>query len=282
MAPDLLRLRARIDEIDNTIHNLLMERAGMVMDIAEAKRKAGVQVVQPDREAVMIRRLLARHKGPLPAQAVVRIWRELVGAVSMLQTGLKVCVVSDPKWPDLWDMARDYFGSTLPAQKTGNATSAISLVSEKDASFAVLPWPEDSDNNPWWQHLNEQGDDALRIAMRLPHGRKKEEQLDPENMGLVVAQLKFQESGEDRSFLILETPQDVSRARLNDLMKAANLKPRTIHSRATLNGMTGLYLLEVEGFYNDSGHPDLKAFLGKLEHGATLRCVGGYPVPPLY
>src|SRR5689334_9962410 len=85
-------IRREIDSLDNQVHDLLMKRAEMVLKIGEEKRKNNVQVIQPDREIVMIRRLLARHHGPLPREAVVRIWRELVGAVSLLQTGLKVVV----------------------------------------------------------------------------------------------------------------------------------------------------------------------------------------------
>src|SRR5476649_492790 len=111
MSKTVDEIRKTIDGMDNTIHDLLMQRAELVLKIGEEKRKNNVQVVQPDREIIMLRRLLARHKGPLPKEAVVRIWRELVGAVSLLQTGLKVAVAvpDDQSGIVYWDMAKDYF-----------------------------------------------------------------------------------------------------------------------------------------------------------------------------
>ncbi len=93
-SPQLDKIRCQIDALDERIHDALMERAELVLKVGEEKRKNNIQIVQPAREARMIRRLLGRHHGALPEMAVVRIWRELVGAVSLLQTGLKVAVVA--------------------------------------------------------------------------------------------------------------------------------------------------------------------------------------------
>src|SRR5690606_38307673 len=92
MSKKLEELRKKIDALDQVIHDALMARADLIDSVAAEKRKHNLPYVQPAREAQMIRRLLARHRGPLPAAAVVRIWRELVGAVSLLQTGLKISV----------------------------------------------------------------------------------------------------------------------------------------------------------------------------------------------
>jgi chorismate mutase len=54
-------LRVQIDTLDNQLHDLLMERAELVLKIGEAKRRNKIQVVQPDREIIMLRRLLARQ-----------------------------------------------------------------------------------------------------------------------------------------------------------------------------------------------------------------------------
>ncbi len=66
MAKSVDNIRKQIDGMDDKIHDLLMQRAELVLKIGEEKRKSQVQIIQPDREILMIRRLLERHKCPLP------------------------------------------------------------------------------------------------------------------------------------------------------------------------------------------------------------------------
>jgi chorismate mutase/prephenate dehydratase len=153
MTQELSEIRIKIDAIDNQVHDLLMERASLVSSVAAAKRKEGMQIVQPAREARMIRRLLKRHKGPLPEATIVRIWRELVGSVSLLQTGLNVAVASNQGHSDFWDMARNYFGSAVPMKKINGNSNTVSAVREGEVSFGVLPWPELETSQAWWVHL---------------------------------------------------------------------------------------------------------------------------------
>ncbi|MCB9988935.1 MAG: chorismate mutase [Rhodospirillales bacterium] len=283
MSKTVAALRQQIDVLDNQMLDLLMQRADLVLKIGEEKRKNGIQVVQPDREAVMVRRLLDRHRGPLPREAVVRIWRELVGAVSLLQTGLKV-IVTVPEGPSgitHWDMAKDYFSSVLPMARASNALAAVAAVREKEATFAVLPWPEDGDTNPWWRFLIEEDpQDGMRIAARLPLGDRSAQDSNPEHKALVVARLKFEPSGADRSFLALEDGQSISRGRLVDKAGAIGLKVRSIHS--SLSPAGNLHLLEVDD-YVAADDPRLEELREKLEM-TTGKCVclGGYPVPPVY
>ena len=55
----LAEVRAELDRIDDTIHDLLMERAGIVAQGITAA-KTGL-ALHPGREAQIIRLLLARH-----------------------------------------------------------------------------------------------------------------------------------------------------------------------------------------------------------------------------
>src|SRR5262245_23985308 len=61
--PNLAALRQQIDAIDQQMHDLLMRRTEAVLGIAAAKRESGEAVLRPAREAQVLRRLLARHKG---------------------------------------------------------------------------------------------------------------------------------------------------------------------------------------------------------------------------
>lgn len=279
---NLDEIRQKIDELDNRIHDTLMERAELVLKVSAEKKKNNIQIVQPAREAKMIRRLLSRHKGVLPEMAVVRIWRELVGAVSLLQTGLKVVVALPESNYDFWDLARDYFGSSLPMNRSNSAISAVADVKDDKASFAVVPYPREEDENPWWTYLGPSTPNELHIILALPHGRDPED-AKPDTRALVISKSGFDSSGEDNSFLLIQCDQKISRGRLVDIAKKADLVALSISSkRATMEGAPSIHLMEVENFMAKDD-VRVKQFIAGLEDpGANITCVGGYPVAPTY
>lgn len=281
-SPDLDAIRKQIDALDDRIHDTLMERAELVLKIGEEKRKKNIQVVQPAREARMIRRLLGRHNGVLPQMAVVRIWRELVGAVSLLQTGLKVAVAAPEGRADYWDLARDYFGSCLPMQKTTSPVSAIGAVREGKATFAVVPWPENEETQPWWVYLGDNTKETLNIIIRLPHGDDPDTQ-NPDGRALVVSKAGFDDSGDDHSFLLIQCNAQVSRGRIVDVAKKLGMTALSLASSRTMTpDAPTFHLVEVDTYLNGADER-VQKFADTLEDDyARVTCVGGYPVPPVY
>ncbi|MEM9468678.1 MAG: chorismate mutase [Pseudomonadota bacterium] len=274
-------IRQQIDALDTRIHDTLKERAELVLKIGEAKRKNNIEIVQPAREARMIRRLLSKHKGVLPEMAVVRIWRELVGAVSLLQTGLKVVVANDEDHPEYWDLAKDYFGSSLPMSRSPTNLTAIAAVRDGSANFAVLPWPKDYDEKPWWDYLGSDTNEAIQIIVRLPHGDEPERP-NPDYRALIVAKAGFDDSDDDHSFMIIDCEDKVSRARIADKAEEIGLKPLSISTKHTNDDQDHRHLLEVKGYVvqDNSKISELKKALG--DEGIDITCIGGYPVPCTY
>lgn len=285
MSESLDSIRKQIDMLDNKIHDLLMQRAALVLDISREKEKANLPTVQPAREAQMIRRLLKRHSGALPEAAIVRIWRELVTSVSLLQAGLKVAVAAPDASTACWDLAKDYFGSVLPMMKSSSALTAISAVRSGETSFAVLPWPQDGDSNPWWGFLvNQEPAERMRIIGALPYGSEEETFTNLMDKALVISRSDFSPSGEDHSFLGLEVHGNVSRARIVDGMKAFDLEPLSVSTRLDPVGVAGrgLHIVEVDDYIAEDD-ARLKKIEQKFEE-FQARCVslGGYPVPPIF
>lgn len=280
-------IRKQIDSMDNKIHDLLMKRAELVLKIGDFKRMNNIQVVQPDREMRMVRRLLGRHGGPLPKEAVVRIWRELVGAVSLLQTGLKVAVTAadDASGILYWDMAKDYFSSVLPMQKVSNALGTLGLVREGDVTFGVVPWPDamKEGTQPWWPYLMaEQGEKPMRIVGRLPLGNRSSQSGMNEGKALVIARLSFDPSDDDRSFILFDLQNDISRARIVDKIESRGLKALSLFSHRTADGQRAFHLLEVDDYLavDDERLEGIVELFGDAD--ARHLVVGGYPVPPVY
>ena len=71
-------LRERIDSLDEKVQALISERARLALKIAETKqREGGNNFYRPEREAGVLRRVLARNKGPLTDEAIARLFREV-------------------------------------------------------------------------------------------------------------------------------------------------------------------------------------------------------------
>lgn len=282
MSKKLQDIRKKIDALDNKIHDVLMQRAELINDIAEEKRKNNLQFVHPAREAQMVRRLLSRHKGSLPQSAIVRIWRELVGAVSLLQTGLKVSVFMKNDNLRIWDNAKAYFGSVVSMQKLSSPLVALSSVRERESSFAVLNWPEDNEENAWWSYLFHQDSD-IKIVCALPYGTIEGETSDPDNKALVISKINFDSSGEDHSFVGLEIDRSVSRGRIVDVLKDLGFEPLSVTSITDADSEGhSLHMIELNDYLAEDDER-LGKFMSEFEDfDARLKALGGYPVSPTY
>ena len=71
-------LRERLDILDEQMMSLLSERAKVVMQVADFKRHHSLPVYIPEREASLIERLRMMNPGPLPGDAIERIYRTIV------------------------------------------------------------------------------------------------------------------------------------------------------------------------------------------------------------
>lgn len=282
MAKTLDEIRKKIDSLDDQIHDLLMQRADLIVDVSEAKKKSKTPIVQPAREAKMIRRLLERHRGPLPDAAIVRIWRELVAAVSLLQTGLKVSVSTGAEHAFCWDMAREYFGGVLPMVKVSNPLLAISAVREDESNFAVVPWPQDGDASPWWLPLMNR-EQEMRIVSAMPYGISKDQSTNVYDRAVVISKTDYAPSGDDRTFVAVKVARDVSRAKIIDVFKDLKLNVLGIVTRAnTPASDESFHLVEVADYLKEDDER-LTKFAEKFEAmNLKYAVIGGYPAPPIY
>jgi len=286
MSEKLNEIRGKIDSLDNKIHDLLMQRAELIRDVSVEKQKSGAPIVHPAREAMMIRRLLDRHTGILPQAAIVGIWRELVGAVSMLQRGLQVYVSAQQDEEFCWDMAKDYFGSVLPMTRVASPLAAIAHVRENRDAIAVLPWPEDETQRPWWSALAHQEADShsasrVRIVAALPHGAPVPI-TECYKKALVIGRIDYLPSGHDNSFVAIDVPQPLSRAKIIDIFKAQKIETLSIFTQVDAALNITSHLVEI-ACYLDKEDAILQVINEVLEpvKGRCIR-LGGYPVPPIF
>ncbi len=261
-------LRAELDRIDNTIHDLLMQRAEIVEYVARSGKPAAFR---PGREASIIRRLVGRHQGALPAVALVRIWRELLAGTTGMQGGLNLAVCDSEPGVPLTQLAREHFGALTPLRTYAKPGQALFDVSQGTASVAILPYPSDLEN--WWVALLHH-EPRLHIIARLPFWKPRPEGF-PSAEALVVASAAPDASERDQSFLGLECDSDVSRTKLSSELTAAGLKPETMVLIRQPGSPVANVLVEVEGYLSDDDD--------RLNHlGSVLRrpvVLGSYAVP---
>jgi chorismate mutase len=75
----LAACRQQIDTLDQRIVELIQERARVVAQVGDIKREAHLPVTVPGREQQMIEKAQELSKrGPLPAEAVGRIYQKLI------------------------------------------------------------------------------------------------------------------------------------------------------------------------------------------------------------
>jgi chorismate mutase/prephenate dehydratase len=86
----LAEWRARIDDIDRRLLELLNQRAALALEVGLAKREAGAPVHAPEREHAILERLVGLNRGPLPTEAVQALWREIFSAARALQRPFRV------------------------------------------------------------------------------------------------------------------------------------------------------------------------------------------------
>jgi chorismate mutase-like protein len=271
-------LRARIDEIDNRLHALLMERTAIVGQVAAAKEATpGISALRPGREAAILRRLMAAHQGPLARGAVVRIWRELITAQLMVQTRFAVAVYVPRDGTSYWDLARDHFGSHAPMTPHRSIGQVLSAVAESPSTVGVLPMPQAGDGDPWWRGLVRRDAGAPRVFARLPFGPRGNARTEGGD-ALAVGCVPAEPTGADRSLLVVESGGGMSRGRLISSLGAAGL-PCTLFAASDIRPEASLFLVEVEGFVT-SEDERLKSFLDQVGEAIGLALpIGAYAVP---
>ncbi len=276
MPPDLDQLRRQIDEIDDRLHDLLIERARVVARVADHKKDASLPSFRPGREAEIIRRLAARHHGAFPLATLVRMWREMLAATVRLQSPFAVAVFAPPQMPGFWDLARDHYGSHTPMAGYNSIGQVIRAVNDGQVAVGVLPMPQEGESDPWWRHLLSEDHNAPRVIARLPFGPRGNARSDGAD-ALAIGRFDPEPTGSDRTLLVIETAGDVSRTRMIGGLAEAGLICTLFASSE--HGGGAIDLIEIEGFVA-SGDPRLERFRAQL--GPALHRLlpfGGYAVP---
>jgi chorismate mutase len=70
--------RIRIDEIDLELVRLFNERTQCAIEIGHIKKRLGLEIYSPKREAQVIANVTAANTGPLDAEAIRRMFERVI------------------------------------------------------------------------------------------------------------------------------------------------------------------------------------------------------------
>ena len=165
-ASRLAGLRKEIDSIDEEVHRLLVARSAIIDELIKVKGTAVTGAAfRPAREADMMHRLVDRHRGILPIVTVEHIWREIVSTFTFLQAHYEVYMDGGRDPVAMRDLARFYFGFTVPAHLESGPDEVIAAVARSISDLGIVQLAQPSWVGAWWTKL---GGDGPRIIARLP------------------------------------------------------------------------------------------------------------------
>lgn len=154
--PSLADLRGEIDRIDAAMHGLLMERGQIIERLIEVKKTAETgSAFRPAREADVVRRLVDNHKGRLPVELVVQIWRQIISTFTYVQSPHSVHVVMGPEQENARELARFHFGFGVPLVKHSSPASVVAAIARDRGDLGLVGLGPARE--PWWEKLGGPG-----------------------------------------------------------------------------------------------------------------------------
>lgn len=145
-SPDLDALREGIDSVDTRLLALLAERADLVAEIAEAKRQSGKTTVDPERENLLLQKVLDKGAGRFPREAILAVFRAIMSASVSLQSGVSVAYLG-PAGTFSHHAARTLFGYAPRYVETATIEGVFDAVRKGSAHYGVVPFENSTEGS---------------------------------------------------------------------------------------------------------------------------------------
>ena len=137
----LAPLRARIDQIDQQLVQLMNERANVALEVGQTKKAHSGEAAAfyvPAREKLVLDKIRQLNAGPLPNRSLDAIWREIMSGSVKLQTPLRIAYLG-PAGSFSHAAAVGKFGSSVDYVTSADIDSVFSAVSRGHADYGLVP-----------------------------------------------------------------------------------------------------------------------------------------------
>lgn len=139
---ELALLRDQIDGIDQQLQVLINKRAECAQRVAEVKQQAAngapVQYYRPEREAQVLRSVMERNTGPLPAEDMAKLFREIMSCCLALEKPMKVAFLG-PEGTYTHAAALKHFGHFVETKPMAAIDEVFREVESGQVNFGVVP-----------------------------------------------------------------------------------------------------------------------------------------------
>ena len=134
----IAELRNAIDAVDQQLLLLLNQRASLADEIGDIKRQEGSQVYRPEREAQVIRKLQTANQGPLRAESIANVWREVMSACRSIEEPHRVAYLG-PEGTFSEQAAEAFFGVSIEHVPCTSFDEVFEATASGRAAFGVVP-----------------------------------------------------------------------------------------------------------------------------------------------
>lgn len=131
-------LRARIDELDRSIVELLNERARVVVEVGKVKQQTGGPIYAPHREAAVLSRVLGLSEGPLPSRTIEAVYRELMSGSFAIEQPLRIGYLG-PAGSFSHAAATAQFGASVSFENLREIEGVFTEVRRGHVDYGMVP-----------------------------------------------------------------------------------------------------------------------------------------------
>jgi len=133
-------IRAQIDAIDLQLQDLLNKRAALAQEVAQIKTQQDPQAhfYRPEREADVLRTIKARNQGPLDAEEIARLFREIMSACLALEKRLNIGFLG-PAGTFTQAAALKHFGHSVLVTPLTTIADVFREVESGACDYGVVP-----------------------------------------------------------------------------------------------------------------------------------------------
>ena len=280
----LMSLRQEIDEVDNQIIELLGQRMQIINRVGELKKNNNEKFfIRSNREADMIKNLIAKSSSNFPKSAIVSIWRKIITSANMNEQPLKIALHNPKNISDYFYLVREYYYEAVPISSYDTASGVVVGLEKNEAQIGVFALPQIGEDDHektdisehWWIGLanNKSG---IKVFARIPF-TESEGKKGNQTVLVATAIKQAEKSAEDNSLLYLEVKNDVSRGQIVAAFKEVGLNAVILKSvkLPQLNDVV-FYLVELQGFYNDEDEVFKNLAQSKIK--SYTKIIGSYAV----
>jgi len=134
----LVQVRDEIDALDESILQLLNQRASLSLEVGRIKAGSSDIVFKPFREKEVMQHLLQKNAGPLPPEHLRAIYREVFSSSRSLQRPQKVAYLG-PEGTFSYFAGVEFLGRSVELTPMPDLNAVFRAVHGKEAELGVIP-----------------------------------------------------------------------------------------------------------------------------------------------